>query len=1359
MSRRTQAQILIDEAQNFLNPNLGWGGPTRTDRSAEARAERRERRNAERRINYEAYRERNRVNRRNNRNLNSFLRGDTEEANLNLNSPAQIQRFLDRLLPGLEEGERFILNDGTRYFTLTNEKYIDIQTWLTSMQVFGDDNFFGRGGIGFGGEFRHFSDPEAEDGDFYADMTISSMPDRVGGAYAFAQGAFFPYTHDFDCEDLTKELANLGCWKKVKKENYDDNCLYNAFKSAGVSEAILNAMKTEFLRRKISRKNLRSIAEQHDLYIEISTDGDKNMLKYGKPEKGFPVKLALYKDHYIHLYKTKFNSYAVLHYDEVKVKGKNWWTWKSDSKRDSDRGMTSINLLRAILETQHVKRIDIATEGIFKTQFHDQVSTMEFPSLDYPPKYSLPFHPPRDGNGAYTGEGKSKDDDDEDEEKTEEEIEEEIENEDEEKLKKRILNYRDVIAKKDPSVLDRLDKKFWDLKLFRCRGCGCIWGGNAQCRVCEDKCGNVEPDVLRLGSDVLRLGLEEQAKLLAKSIPVDANVFFDFESTTEESLDPKKIINKCARKILDMRNGNIIIEKIERKVLNGKLDTKARARLYQEQCPHVGYTCCYSEFGEEEVHEKRGPNCAKDFLDDICEKYGKEKGSDCEKFKPPIVRLLAHNITYDLSFLWQHLARVKTIEKPNTSVVCGSAYYYRFGSERGDDPRASRKNCPNGDLTQWMENEGSTIYFAGPAGRSLHANVWKRAVKSVRDHPEYLRSFSDFKKVYGIGEEICAVCRQAPFETFNETPPWCLDKVVELRFQDTYKMISMPLSDWGESFKLDQEKEVMPYKLYTEEFVNGGGMATLEQLKRIPDFKDFGQLFKNLVDWGCQVGDRFDMIHYSSIYCKADVNVMKKGWKIFRQSFLEFADIDCFSYPTISSMGDAYMTEQGCYIDVHKIAGVPQRFIANASVGGRVMCANNERVALVGGTSTPQADFDGVSLYPSAMARIPGYLIGAPKVWHEGVDLKKTDGYFLKIRVTSVGKKYRFPICRLKDDDGANRWTNDLEGKTLTVDRFTLEDLVRFSQIEYVILQGYHFDEGRNTRVNEVIKHLFNMRLKYKKQGNPLQLVIKLVMNAAYGICGLKPIDTDVKYVQDGDKHANFWNNHCNRIKWATRMNNDQWRFELYKEIDTHYNRQHVACEVLSVSKNIMNEVMCLAEEEDIGATIHYTDTDSMHLDYDKVETLGHEFKKKYGRELIGKELGQFHTDFEFAGSYRTVNRKLEKVGDSMKSVGDIKAVESYFIGKKTYLDKLVDEAGQECYHIRLKGIPGRCIQAKCDEDYDGSPMGLYKDLFAGKTVSFDLTSGGNCVFKSNKNHTMTTSAMIRDVTFPIQVDLMDFAP
>ena len=90
-------------------------------------------------------------------------------------------------------------------------------------------------------------------------------------------------------------------------------------------------------------------------------------------------------------------------------------------------------------------------------------------------------------------------------------------------------------------------------------------------------------------------------------------------------------------------------------------------------------------------------------------------------------------------------------------------------------------------------------------------------------------------------------------------------------------------------------------------------------------------------------------------------------------------------------------------------------------------------------------------------------------------------------------------------------------------------------------------------------------------------------------------------------------------------MPNGQTRIESYKEIDTHFNRQHVACEVLSMSKVIMNEVMCLAE--DIGADIEYTDTDSMHIDFDKVTPLADAFRLKYGRELIGKQLGQFHVE------------------------------------------------------------------------------------------------------------------------------------
>ena len=57
-------------------------------------------------------------------------------------------------------------------------------------------------------------------------------------------------------------------------------------------------------------------------------------------------------------------------------------------------------------------------------------------------------------------------------------------------------------------------------------------------------------------------------------------------------------------------------------------------------------------------------------------------------------------------------------------------------------------------------------------------------------------------------------------------------------------------------------------------------------------------------------------------------------------------------------------------------------------------------------------DFDAVSLYPSAMHLFDGYLRGMPKRLHTTnyEDIKNYDGYFIKVRITKVGKDRPFPI-------------------------------------------------------------------------------------------------------------------------------------------------------------------------------------------------------------------------------------------------------------------------------------------------------------------------------------------------------------
>jgi hypothetical protein len=53
------------------------------------------------------------------------------------------------------------------------------------------------------------------------------------------------------------------------------------------------------------------------------------------------------------------------------------------------------------------------------------------------------------------------------------------------------------------------------------------------------------------------------------------------------------------------------------------------------------------------------------------------------------------------------------------------------------------------------------------------------------------------------------------------------------------------------------------------------------------------------------------------------------------------------------------------------------------------------------------------------------------------------------------------------------------------------------------------------------------------------------------------------------------------------------------------------------MSKRIMNEVRCTAEDN--GIDFYYTDTDSSQMDASKMDLLKLKYYEKYGRELDGK--------------------------------------------------------------------------------------------------------------------------------------------
>ena len=89
----------------------------------------------------------------------------------------------------------------------------------------------------------------------------------------------------------------------------------------------------------------------------------------------------------------------------------------------------------------------------------------------------------------------------------------------------------------------------------------------------------------------------------------------------------------------------------------------------------------------------------------------------------------------------------------------------------------------------------------------------------------------------------------------------------------------------------------------------------------------------------------------------------------------------------------------------------------------------------------------------------------------------------------------------------------------------------------------------------------------------------------------------------------------------------------------------------------------------DLKIPIYFQDTDSMHIDKDSLIKQSDSLRELYKRELIGLDMGQFHSN-----------------SDPLTKTGGIPyATESYFIGKKLYIDKLTDNTGSTGHHIRGK--------------------------------------------------------------------------
>lgn len=570
----------------------------------------------------------------------------------------------------------------------------------------------------------------------------------------------------------------------------------------------------------------------------------------------------------------------------------------------------------------------------------------------------------------------------------------------------------------------------------------------------------------------------------------------------------------------------------------------------------------------------------------------------------------------------------------------------------------------------------------------------------------------------------------------------CIYKKRTVEFRDSYKMIPFPLSKFNKSFSLPEEmskKEAIHYEYYTRG--NNDELIECKQYEDLLCYKD-AEIFNQEVLL-CTSYDptekTFNPLTYYKEYLRLDCLVLKKGLEKMDETITAITDgeMSVYSSLTISSITDKYMMQQGAYKGVYEVQGNLRAYIAKAVYGGRVCCNQKYKKEIITGKIS---DYDGVSLYPSAINRLcreSGLPEGSAKRLTSTANWQDYTYSILTVKITKVNKMQQMPFIAHKSE-GSIKYLNTPPPEPIIIDVITLQDYIKFHEIEYEILDGVYWDEGANKKMGEVIQRLFEERLKFKKSKPALANVIKLMLNSSYGKTVMKKSKTQKQITKSSkSKFENYVYNNFNTIKNYRKIN--QYNYEVEKICaDNSYNRGHIGCAILSYSKRIMNEVFDIANTNDL--VIYYTDTDSLHCNFDDVKTLEYEYEKVYNKQLNGKQLEQFHTDF-----------------DLDEAVGEIYATKSIFLGKKSYIDILEskNKDGETItgHHIRLKGITGEGLE-HASKDYEDSYWGLYKYLSEGNTKKFILnpynedTNKQKVLFEYKEGQVSFKSEFTRDVKF-----------
>lgn len=705
-----------------------------------------------------------------------------------------------------------------------------------------------------------------------------------------------------------------------------------------------------------------------------------------------------------------------------------------------------------------------------------------------------------------------------------------------------------------------------------------------------------------------------------------------------------------------------------------------------------------------------GEDCPNQMLSEINEKRGVKKLE--EKTVPETVRVYFHNLKYDYTFVRGELTEVDECTK-GTTIYSASGYFYS-----GNPLKKSKiEFWDTLPILRCKISKAAEFYIGGDRAKSFQKEACPYAFytrKTFEYYPDYWVPRAEFESKFASEKEV---------ELFRSLLPK-LDETIYNKEKDLINYMEYSAFYCRQDVIIMKEAFENVRKLFL-------GEEEIEGINGNPPFK-------------------LDILKYRTI--------SSIGWNYFVQE----------------TFGDLFYNgnhkKNEC--PVYEYSQIIRTLLRAAVRGGRTMIQNNEKCCYESpdkeDSSFDIVDYDAVSLYPSAGARawIPR---GMPRIikppegrvwtrqefleWFEDPDSREISKKYCDgvIYVTKLhaNKSRLFPLICVKNNEGLNNYSNFKHEKVSTM--ISMIDLFNFIELQdgefewegaLVWNQGEYPPSnpdkepcGRDYSCQEVFKKLHEFRKKNHnlkdEKGNvlpdhPIANLSKLVSNSIYGKTNQKMQNFETLVVDVTRKRRNkgiyeeynywqeFFNANAYRIIDFQPMlgNKDHIKVRVYKT-DTSFALVPFAINILAMSKRIIGRVIALAEDaaESLGVPgPFYTDTDSVHLLRKTLPLLREKFYEKFGYELEGSDLGQFHIDFDKPENFN----KDEKVRGAVKSI---------FGAKKVYCDMLVGTEGSVGYHMRMKGICSDLVKWEHFEKfYNDEPVTF--DLALGRAPRFDYDKG-----------------------------------